>query len=164
MIRNMSARVKLTALLVLLALLPVGIMLGQSAARIDGILASPGLSIGDAAYLATLSAEVIDPRQDAAAAVGMLRAIAAGAEHRDRYADRDLESDATLGDFSYMLMLSHDLSGGFWYGLFPGPRYALREMRWRGIVAGQNYALQPLDGERALRMITRILETLEDRE
>ncbi|NBF39082.1 MAG: hypothetical protein GVY14_01580 [Spirochaetes bacterium] len=159
----MSARVKLTALVVLLTLLPAGIMLGQSADRIDTILESPVLSIGDAAYLATLSAGVIDPQQDAAAAVGMLRALAAGAEHRDRYADRDLESDATLGDFSYMLMLSHDLSGGFWYGFFPGPRYALREMRWRRIVAGQNYALQPLDGERALRMITRILETMEDR-
>jgi hypothetical protein len=164
MIRKMSARVKLTALVVLLTLLPVGIALGQSADRIDAILESPGLSIGEAAYLATLSAEMIDPRQDGAAAIGMLRALALGAEHRDRYAERDLESDATLGDFSYMLMLSHDLSGGFWYGLFPGPRYALREMRWRGLVNGQNYALQPLDGERALRMITRILETVEDRE
>ena len=158
----MSDRVKLTALAILLALLPVGTILGQSADRIDTILATPRLSVGDAAYLATTSAAAIDPQQDAAAAIGVLSTRAARAEHRDRYAERDLEADATLGDFAYMLMLSHDLAGGFWYGLFPGPRYALRELRWRGIVEGQNYALQPLDGERALRMITRILETLED--
>ncbi|TVQ37510.1 MAG: hypothetical protein EA384_11625 [Spirochaetaceae bacterium] len=143
--------------------LPAASLLAQSADRVDAILAADPLSLGDAAYLAVMSAGRIDPEAGSGEAMAVLGSLAVRAEHRDRFSDRDLQADATLGDLAYMLMLAHDISGGFWYRRIPGPRYSVREMRFRRLVQGQSYALQPLSGERAMRVTGRVLAMTEQR-
>ena len=141
--------------------LPAASLLAQSAERIDAILAADPISLGDAAYLAVMSAGRIESEAGPEEAMAVLALLAARAEHRDRFSDRDVQADATLGDLAYMLMLTHDISGGFWYRRIPGPRYSVREMRFRRLVQGQSYALQPLSGERAIRITGRVLAITE---
>ena len=152
---------KISILWITLITFAVAPLFGQSAEQMDAVLAADPLSLGDAAYLAVMSSGRIPPEASAEQAIALLEMLAARAGHRDRFSERELDSDANLGEFSYMLMLAHDISGGFWYRRIPGPRYGLREMRYRRLVQGQSWALQPLEGERAMRIIGRVMALRE---
>ena len=138
-----------------------GAVYGQSAERIDAILAAEALSVGEAAFLAVVSAGLMDPAQQSSEALRIIAARIAEAEHRDRFGDRDADTAVSLGEFAYLLMLTHEISGGFWYRRVPGPRYAYREFAHRRLVQGQSFALQQISGERALRITGRVLAMRE---
>ena len=140
-----------------------GVAFGQSAERIDAILAADPLNLGDAAYLAAMSAGLMDPDGDASDALTIVVARIGEQEHRARFGDRDAESAVTLGEFAYLMMLTHNISGGFWYRQVPGPRYAFREFAHRRLVQGQSFSLQQISGERAMRITGRVLAMREAR-
>lgn len=140
-----------------------GVAFGQSAERIDAILASDPLTFGDAAYLAVISAGLMGPEGAAPEALAIIGARTAELEHRERFSARDIGSSVTLGEFAYLMMLTHDISGGFWYRRVPGPRYAYREFAHRRLVQGQSFPLQQISGERAMRITGRVLAMREAR-
>ncbi len=150
-----------TIILVLVITGIQGTVYGQSAERIDAILAAETLSVADAAFLAAVSAGLMDPEGDAAEALDVIASRAAEREHRDRFSGRDADSPVSLGEFAYLMMLTHDIAGGFWYRRVPGPRYAYREFAHRRLVQGQSFALQQLSGERAMRITGRVLAMRE---
>jgi hypothetical protein len=54
-------------------------------------------------------------------------------------------------------MKAFNIKGGFMYSLFPGPRYAYRELAYRKIITGRSYSTTRVSGERLLRILNRAL-------
>jgi hypothetical protein len=63
-----------------------------------------------------------------------------------------------LDEFAFLLARAFGLKGGIMYTLFPGPRYAYRELVYRGILEGRVDPAQTLSGERLLYVMGRALE------
>ncbi len=70
-----------------------------------------------------------------------------------------LAADApiSLGDYSYMLMKAFKLSGGILYSLFPGPRYACRELGFLKIIPSDARPLRHLSGQEAVRILNNTM-------
>lgn len=68
----------------------------------------------------------------------------------------------SLGDYSFYLMQVNQMPGGLMYRLFPNGRYALRELRFLDIVQGQSFENMNLSGERAVRIMGRLLSWKEN--
>lgn len=135
--------------LAFLVLLPAGSLGAQSASYIDIVLGTERLSYADAAYLLLRSAGDLSEDLSPAEAVRFLEDRGWGLRRHN--ADRAV----TLGGFSLLIMRVFELRGGPMYSLFPVRRYALRELRFRGIVQGRGAPGSALSGERALRILER---------
>jgi hypothetical protein len=76
-----------------------------------------------------------------------------------RPADRPL----SVAEFSYLLMEAFDIPGGLMYRIAPGPRYAVRQLRFRRILLERIDATEEISGLQALRLIGNAIEWTEDR-
>ena len=127
----------------------------QTAERLDDILAQDELSVRSAAYVAAASGGLIgdeeSPDEALAALEGAGFRVRAGAPERP----------VRLDEFSHMLMVAHDGSGGILYTLFSGPRYALRELRHERVIRGRGDPNDPVSGTRALRLTERLMTVAE---
>jgi hypothetical protein len=63
---------------------------------------------------------------------------------------------------AFLLMKSFNLQGGLLYRLFPGPRYAYRELVYRRIIRGPVDSSMTLSGEEFLNILGRILDLVEN--
>ena len=97
----------------------------QSNERIDEILSQEEAQFGHAAYL-VLSAGGLVP-DDASPQEAARLAV----EQGHIKADKSAEAVISFGEYSYLLMTVFDVSGGVMYRIFPGPRYAAREVQYR---------------------------------
>lgn len=68
----------------------------------------------------------------------------------------------TLGEYSYMLMKSFNLSGGIMYQIFPGPRYASRELFYLKFIDENRDPNRYVSGEEVIRILGRLLEWKEE--
>jgi len=126
----------------------------QSNEFIDGVLEQPRITYGNAAYLLLVgsgdldeSATVNDARdrfESGAAALGS-----------------GVDEPVTLGEYSLLAMNAFGITGGVMYTLVPSPRYAARELAFRDVVQGRAYPRMDVSGERALRIIGRVLDLNE---
>lgn len=62
----------------------------------------------------------------------------------------------TFGEYAHVLMQAFDIPGGVMYRLAPGPRYAAREVVYRGFARGPRTANRPLSGEEMLRILGNV--------
>ena len=129
----------------------------QTAERIDEILDQEELTAGAAAYIAAASGNVVSDSADGAEALNALADLGFPADAVS------VDDPVRLDQFSYMLMLSHERSGGILYTLFPGPRYALRELEHERVVRGGGDPGDTLTGSRGLRLVGRLI-TVADAE
>jgi hypothetical protein len=142
----------LSALLVF-SLMPLA---AQTAAELERILALPELSYGEAArfVLGAAGLTAADNSTEAAYHFAM---------DNNWLPKKAVEADlVTLGGLSLLVMKALDIKGGFMYALFPGPRYAYRELAYRKIITGRAYSTLPVSGERFLRILSRALEYTGD--
>jgi hypothetical protein len=63
-----------------------------------------------------------------------------------------------LGDLSFLIMGAFGMKSGFMYALFPGPRYAYRELVYRRLIQGRDDPGLTVSGARFLRIIDRVLD------
>ena len=124
--------------------------------RVDSILERDAIARGDAAYLSVVSAGLMDSGRSPEEALRLVLDLADGTRFQHRTGDPDHNEPVTLGEFSFMLMLAHDIPGGVWYRLFPGPRYSFRELRARRIILEPGLQNQAVDGDRSFRIVTRL--------
>jgi hypothetical protein len=127
----------------------------QSNEVLDAVLGQANLSYGNAAYLVgTASGRVADTvtPEDSVPQVEQAGLGLPG---------RGPSDPVTLGDFSYMLTRAFGVHGGLMYWILPGPRYATRELAYLDIISGPAKADMPLSGERALRILERMLDRKE---
>jgi hypothetical protein len=69
------------------------------------------------------------------------------------------ERAVDLAGLSFLLMQAFNLSGGLLYSLFPGPRYAYRELVYRGIVRGPRDRAWKVSGPLLIALIGRTLDS-----
>ncbi|MDR1175171.1 MAG: hypothetical protein LBK83_06865 [Treponema sp.] len=124
----------------------------QTAERLDALLDSAGVSYAEAAMIvlpaAGLSGEDVSPETAfaEARARGLLpKTVEPGGAVR-------------LGGLAFLIMGAFDMKGGLFYTLFPGPRYAYRELVHRKFIQGRNDPALTVSGERLLRILGRVLD------
>lgn len=147
---------KTWALLVFLAaaVLPAT---AQSNQLLDQVLESPRLSFGQAAYLVLTAVQKIPDAATTAEAAESL------GEQGWKVRTGGADDPVTLGEYCYLLMQAFDVKGGLFYRMFPGPRYAARELAYRRFLRGDGSPYRWLPGEEALGILQRLLDWKEAR-
>jgi hypothetical protein len=146
----------LTLLLAVALLAAAGSVWGQSNELLDVLFEEPTTSLGQAAYLVlTASGRIADDSAPADAAAALRRQ---GWTVPERSADESL----TLGEYSYLLMQAFELKGGVMYRIFPGPRYAGRELAYLDLIKGDTSPYRTFSGEEAIGILGRLVEWKEE--
>jgi hypothetical protein len=140
----------LSVLIVLLAVVPS--ISAQSNSLLDALLDKSEASFGDAAYLALTAVKSLPETATTAQAVEALKAT--GWNVRVPAPD----SAVTLGDYAHLLMTAFKMGGGILYSLFPGPRYACRELAFLSIISVDARPLRTVSGEEAVRILGKLME------
>lgn len=124
----------------------------------DEILAQDKLTLGAASFILLSSAGELDDSSSLEQAASALSAKIPGIS-------ADWNEEINLGQYSSYLMKVHSVKGGLMYRMCANgplaPRYALRELRFLEIVQGRAYTPMSLSGERAVRILGRLLSTKE---
>jgi hypothetical protein len=133
----------------------VPLLTAQSNEVLDSVLGEATISYGNAAYLVG-TASGLFPETTAPADAGPLL------EQKGWGTPGLTATDpVTLGDFSYMLTRAFEIHGGVMYWILPGPRYATRELAYLAIISGPAKPGMSLSGERALRILEKMLNSKE---
>jgi hypothetical protein len=122
----------------------------QTAADTESFLDAGKITVSQAAYV-TLAAALESPPENPGAAFALAR------EKGWLPAKAESGSALTLGDLSLLVMKSFNLEGGLLYRLFPGSRYAYREMTSRGFIEGRSWPNLTVSGEQFLRVLGNVL-------
>lgn len=69
-------------------------------------------------------------------------------------------SPISLGEYAFLIVQAVDLPGGLMYGFFPGPRYALRELIFAGVIEPGAHAGETLAGGTALTILATAMDKL----
>ena len=72
------------------------------------------------------------------------------------------ERKITLGEYSHLIMQTFELPGGLMYRLFPGPRYATREIAYQGFIRGIEMPGRTISGREVLNILRRVMEWKEE--
>jgi len=130
-----------------------GVLAAQSNAVIDETLAQASLAGGNGAYLILTAAGLVDESVSPAAAWDALLA-------QEWFRSRKSAQDSlTLGEYSYILMRAFGMKGGIMYTLLPSPRYASRELGYKGIIIKDAGAYRAVSGQEALSMLGLVLRS-----
>ena len=150
-------RAKLLFLLLLASLGAQTVLVAQSNAFLDGFLSQETVTYGPAAYLVLAGSGQMAESEPVESALAVLQAKGWALEGRG-------PGDAvTLGEYADLLMRSFDITGGLMYRIAPGPRYATREMAYRKLIQGKARPGASVSGERAARILGRVLDYQEKR-
>lgn len=128
-----------TFLLFLFVFLP-GFATAQSNERIDRLLEQDTASYSAALY--------------------MVRTAAGEAAEIPALSDED--RPISLGEYAHLLMHAFDIPGGIMYRLFPGPRYAAREIAFYGFIRGSQLPGRSISGSEVINILRRAMEWKED--
>ncbi|UCF97358.1 MAG: hypothetical protein JSV89_19615 [Spirochaetaceae bacterium] len=146
---------KLTLLLSVILLAVAGESFAQSNELLDTLFEEQTTTLAQAAYLVlTASGRISDdstPEQAAATLAGQ------GWNVPERAAEEPL----TLGEYSFLLMQAFEMNGGLMYRIFPGPRYAGRELVYLKLIKGNISPYRTFSGEEAIGILSRLLEWKE---
>ncbi len=99
---------------------------GQSNETLDDLLNQRPAQMGHTAYLVLTAAGLIE--DDASPEEALAYATDAGFVR----GSPGVSDEVTFGRYSYLLMKSFGVRGGVMYMILPGPRYAAREVVYRG--------------------------------
>jgi hypothetical protein len=78
--------------------------------------------------------------------------------------ERPTDGPVSVAEFSFLVMEGFDIPGGLLYRIAPGPRYAIRELRFRRIVLERLNGPSPIRGPEALRILGKAVEWQRQRE
>ncbi len=131
----------------------------QSNDIIDSVLQDPSLLYKDGAYLVLTAAGYLPDTVTPDEAFADLEA------RRQEWRLQGLSAaePMTLGEYSYLLMQAFSIRGGVLYSIFPGARYAARELSFLDLIEGPASPYRKVSGDEALLILGRTLEWAEDR-
>ena len=127
----------------------------QTGAFMDKFLEQERASYGDASYLVLLGAGRLKDGDS------VERALAVLGEQGWSVPGKAAADPLTLGEFALLVMRSYEIPGGLMYRVAPGPRYATRELAYLQVIQGKARPGSPVSGERAARILGRVLDTKE---
>ncbi len=129
-------------------------LFAQSNEFIDELLSNPAVSMGQVSYLVLVASDNLNEDADESRAFGLLGKLG-WAPPGLRISD-----PVNLRTYAYILMRAFGLKGGYMYRLFPGPRYAYRELASLQVIQGKADPSNPVDGITAVRMLGRVFDVL----
>jgi hypothetical protein len=132
-----------------------GFLFAQTAEEMDRVLASKEITYAQAARFVLRAANALPDGANA---------FTAAKENRWLPADDSIGADSpiSLGDLSLLVMKAFDMKGGIFYGFFPIPRYACRELVYLRIIQGRTDPGGRLDGRTFLQILGRALSHTEN--
>ena len=68
----------------------------------------------------------------------------------------------SLGEYSHLLIEALDIPSGIMYRLFPGPRYAAREIAFYGFIRGSALPGRFISGSEVINILRRAMEWKEE--
>ncbi|MDR2663343.1 MAG: OmpA family protein [Treponema sp.] len=141
-------RVKaLASIVFFMALFPAAPLRAQTAAEMDALLETRAASFAQAARFTLVTAELLDQRSAAGEAFVLAR-------ERGWLPRRAEPGDSIrLGELCFLVMKAFNMKGSFLYALFPGPRYAFRELNYRRAIPGRRDPALKVPGEELLRIL-----------
>lgn len=140
-------------------LLTGGFTFGQSNEILDTVLEQDILTTEYGAYLVFTASEQLPE----GATLDLVKDYLEDREAEWKLKGYQPESPITLGQYSYLITRAFDIKEGLFYRLFPGPRYAVRDLAFLGIVREHPNAGRALSGEEAVRILGNTLEWLDTR-
>lgn len=140
--RSCRPRLEMLFLTLVLAFSPSAVF-GQANEVVDRLLEESRAHFVDAARLILMSADKVGETAgpDEVRANLPSGLLPAGAE---------LPETITLGQVCFLIMSTQNLTGGWAYQLFPGPRNATRELDARRLLRGRPYPDRVVSGEEVL--------------
>lgn len=78
------------------------------------------------------------------------------------YSDVSPNEIVRIKDIAHMAMQSFSVPGGIMYRVFPVGRYAIRDLRYRELIAAEISATEPASGPQTLRLIASMLSLREE--
>jgi hypothetical protein len=138
----------------LLALLVAGVLpaAAQSNQLIDRLLGEPRASFGAAAYLVLSASGALDPEASEQRALEVL------SEKGWKLRAAQAEEPIRLGEFCFLIMKAFGEKGGLMYRLVPGPRYAVRELAYQGLVHGKVHSRRFPSGQEVVQILASYLD------
>jgi hypothetical protein len=141
--------------LTLLFLLAAAAAFSQSAKEMDTLLADEGVSCARAARYVLPAAGVLpEDTQEA-------DAFHAAQEKGWIAPEATPDAPIRLDQFAFLIMQAFAMKGGVCYSVFPGPRYAYRELIYKHYLQGRSDPAQKLSGQRLVLILGRVLDTQE---
>ena len=137
--------------MIVVFLVVAGFAFGQSNEIIDSVLEEEQLTYGHAAYLVLVAAERLSETASPQEALSELESLGWPLD------SRSAGDVVSFGEYSYLMMEALEFSGGLMFRLFPGPRYAARDVSAMRIADGYAFSGMDISGDRALRMLGRAL-------
>lgn len=138
--------------IILLAL--VGIpCFSQSNTRVDALLSQVQAKADIAAYIVLAGGGEIqsDTTPEAAYALAL--------EKRWLPSSLKASDSIAIDQLSALVMRAFDLKGGLMYSIFPGPRYAYRELVAKGFVNGGGSAHRYVPGDEVLQILRLVMDS-----
>ena len=139
---------------VLLALLAFSVLpiAAQSNLEIDRLLEQPRASFGAAAYLVLTASGALVQESTEQQALEALR------EKGWKLTVRQADEPISLGEYCFLLMKAFEVKGGLMYRLFPGPRYAVRELAYLRLLHGKAHSARYPSGQEVVQVLSGFLE------
>lgn len=147
----MSLR-KIFSLTVVVAFLGLVPLAAQKAESMDAIIETPALGVSSAAYLVLVASGRLP--EDATLPQALVALNDQGWLERRQLGDEPI----TASEFAYLLTKAYNLEGGVLATWFPGPRYAYRDLQFRGLIAGKGDPDADLPGVDALRILGKVMD------
>jgi hypothetical protein len=139
-------------LIFLAALLAPGLLHGQTAADMDELLDSREITWAQACRFVLPAAGALEENASAPAAYAAARGngwLPKGAS---------AESPVNMGGLSFLIVQAFSIKGSVLYTVFPGPRYAYRQLDYLGLLPGLRDPALRISGERFVQILGRVLD------
>jgi outer membrane protein OmpA-like peptidoglycan-associated protein len=127
-----------------------GTLHAQVAAEMDALLETPAINFIQASrfVLASVDIDLAD---------GYLASFNAARERGWLPKRANPDGHVTLGELCFLVMRAFGMKGSFLYALFPGPRYAFRELDYLRVIPGRRDPARQVSGEELLRLLDLVI-------
>ncbi len=146
---------KLILFVVLIVCLPL-FLHSQSNTVIDEMLDKEKAGFGRTSYMVFTAAGILRDNATLEESLGYLSGL------KWNMKNKESGEYITLGEYSYMLMKSFNINGGIMYQIFPGPKYAARELFYLRFIDENRNPNRFISGEEVIRILGRLLEWKEE--
>lgn len=126
----------------------------QTAEIMDRIIATPAISVSQAAYLVFVASGKLAEDSSPDQAFTLFEEM--------NWVDSHGNPDRPLlaAEYAYLLTKSYGLRGGLLYTLLPSPRYAFRDLVYRGIFGSRGDPDETVTGVEAVRLLGKVMDSL----
>ena len=141
---------------ILIIFLSSFMLYAQSNEQIDNLMKADKTTVAEASLLILSSAGIIETDSDSSSAVKYI--------NDKKWYKTAIKGNSALtaGNASYIFMKAFKIDGGLMYKIAPGPRYAVREMKYNDILDKRTETSSIMSGENFLIFLSEALSWQEE--